>query len=114
MSPKSTKLQDNYKKCVLMRKHLYPNNSNSVSLQLIASIDTRDRSRSPEMSNEETPNALHRSSCSQATTDTSTGDEKKEDGTNERIVRFVAWYHFHSKIIEKYAFNKTTQQYSYT
>jgi len=96
-----------------MRKHLYPNNSNSVSLQLIASIDTRDRSRSPEMSNEETPNALHRSSCSQATTDTSTGDEKKEDGTNERIVRFVAWYHFHSKIIEKYAFNKKTKQYSY-
>jgi len=43
------------------------------------------------------------------------GEEKKEeDRKNERIVRFIAWHHFHPKIIEKYAFNKTTQQYSYT
>ena len=90
-----------------MRKYLYPNNSNWVSLQLIASIDTRDWSRNPETLNEETPNALHRG------TEASIDDEKKENGTNERIVRFIAWYHFHPKIIEKYAFNKTTNKYQY-
>ena len=41
------------------------------------------------------------------------GDEKKEEVKNERIVRFIVWHHFHPKIIKKYAFNKTTKQYSY-
>ena len=61
-SSKSIKLQDNYKKCILIRKRLHLNNSNSDSLQLIALVDTRDRLRSPDTLNEQTPNSTLRSS----------------------------------------------------
>ena len=112
-SSKSIKLQDNYRKCVLIKKHLHPNNCNSIPLQLIASIDTRDQSRSPETSNEETSNTTCIRSSRRAAMEEGSGEEKKEEITNERSVRFIAWHHFHPKIIEKYAFNKKTQQYSY-
>ena len=99
-SSKSTKLQDNYKKCVCIKKYLLPNNSNSVSLQLITSVNTRNWSRSLETLNEETPNTTCRRSSRRAAMEEGSGGEKKEEVTNGRSVEFIAWYRFHPKIIE--------------
>ena len=41
------------------------------------------------------------------------GAQGIENKSIQRDLRFIAWHHFHPKIIEKYAFNIKTKQYSF-
>mmetsp|Transcript_53758 Transcript_53758/g.60846 ORF Transcript_53758/g.60846 Transcript_53758/m.60846 type:complete len:98 (+) Transcript_53758:426-719(+) len=75
-----------------MRKYLHPSNSNSILLQLIASIDTRDRSRNQSPDEEETE-GLQRSSRSAPIAgrgEEENGADGKENKSLQRDLRFMA------------------------
>ena len=117
---KRKKLEEKYHKCVLIRRHLRPNQSDVFSLQLIASSDTRERSQRPlserERSqidhNEQQPPPPRLSTRAEGMT-TATGVDNNTKKGKIRTTKYIAWHHFDPRIIETYAVNRS-QQYSFT
>ena len=79
-----------------MRKYLHPSNSNSILLKLIASIDTRDRSRNQSPDEEETGGLqrISRSVPIAGRGEEENGADGKENKSIERDLRFITIINF--------------------